>query len=226
MKKMAPFLTMLTVLVLSINRDAVAQDENESGFKAGADLYTTYVWRGTRYGHGPSVQPSVKYTKGIFTAGVWGSFDASGYSETDPYFSLAFDNGIGIGLTDYYYPGLPVFEFASSDTTGSNVLELNAGYTKGALSLSGNYIFNQAGRAGSAGGDVYFQATYTSSNFSLFAGAGNGWHTSDGSFALCNLGIGTTKTIEISDKFSIPVNGQIILNPDREQLFVTVGFSF
>jgi hypothetical protein len=57
-------------------------------------------------------------------------------------------------------------------------------------------------------------------------GAGNGWHTSDGEFKLCNLGIGTTKTIIVSDNFSIPVTGQVILNPDREQLFLVIGFTF
>jgi hypothetical protein len=60
----------------------------------------------------------------------------------------------------------------------------------------------------------------------LFAGGGNGWHTKDGEFDLCNVGISTTKEIKLSDSFSIPVSGQIIVNPDREQLFVVVGFSF
>ena len=123
---------------------------------------------------------------------------------------------MSLGLTNYYYPGLKIFNV--SDTAGSNALELNAGFTKGGLSLSANYIVNQAGGAGSVGGDKYFQAGYsfTFQNVKVNSNA----------FNLCNVGVGTSKTLKLSETFSIPVNGQIILNPDREQLFVVVGFSF
>jgi hypothetical protein len=73
---------------------------------------------------------------------------------------------------------------------------------------------------------MYFQAGYSFTYFNLFVGAGDGWHTSDGEFALCNVGIGTSKTIKLTETFSIPVIGQVILNPEKEQLFVVVGFSF
>ena len=60
-----------------------------------------------KYGQGPAIQPTVKYVAGGLTVGVWGSFDASGYAETDPYISYALPFGLSFGLTDYYYPGLP-----------------------------------------------------------------------------------------------------------------------
>jgi hypothetical protein len=34
------------------------------------------------------------------------------------------------------------------------------------------------------------------------------------------------RKIKITDDFSVPVNGQIIINPEREQLYLVVGFSF
>jgi hypothetical protein len=170
------------------------------------------------------LQPSVKFETGGLTLGVWGAFDANGYTEADPYISYSFPFGLSLGLTDYYSPGLEVFE--TSDTAGSHALEINAGFAKGGLSLSANYIVNEAGGIASAGGDMYFQAGYAFEHFNIFVGAGDGWHTSDGEFNLCNLGIGTSKEIRITDSFSIPVNGQVILNPEKEQLFVVVGFSF
>lgn len=200
------------------------QEENNSNLSVNADLYSNYIWRGSRFGTGPQVQPSVKYTNGGLTIGVWGSFDFSGYSEADPYLSFSFPFGLSLGLTDYYYPGLALFD--ASEESGSHALELNAGYTYKILSLSGNYILNQAGRAGSTGGDIYLQAGLTFEKCSLFAGAGNGWHTTDGEFNFCNVGFGTSKTIEISGTFSVPVTGQVIINPDREMLFLVVGFSF
>jgi hypothetical protein len=222
-KRMVFIATIALVIITNIRLQA--QDKIEiSKFIVGADLYSNYVWRGTKYGKGPSVQPSLKFVSGGLIAGVWGSFDASGYSEADPYISYTFPVGLSLGLTDYYYPGLPFFEV--SDTAGSHAFEINGGFVRGGISLSANYIVNEAGGAASSGGDMYFQAGYAFKDFSLFAGAGNGWHTSDGEFAFCNLGIGSTKTIRITDSFSIPVNGQIILNPEREQLYIVVGFSF
>jgi len=225
MKKSMMIFTGMLALVLICNTRLEAQTETgESRFSVGADLYSNYIWRGTKFGKGPAVQPSVKFVTGGLTLGVWGSFDASGYAEADPYISYTLPFGLSLGMTDYYYPGTKFFEV--SETAGSHAFEINAGFAKGGLSLSANYIINQAGVAGSVGGDMYFQAGYAFTYFNVFMGAGDGWHTSDGEFALCNLGLGTSKTIKLTDSFSIPVTGQVILNPDREQLYLVVGFSF
>lgn len=225
MKKTMMFFTgLITLMILATNLLQAQEDQQKSKFNVGADLFSNYIFRGKRFGQGPSVQPSVKYINGGLTAGVWGSFDASGYTEADPYVSYSFPFGLSLGLTDYYYPGLKLFDVSKS--TGSQVLEINSGFATGGLTLSANYILNEAGGAESAGGDTYFQAGYAFTNFSLFAGAGSGWHTSDGKFNLCNVGLGTTKELKITDSFSIPVSGQVIVNPEREQLFLVVGFSF
>lgn len=200
------------------------QEEKVSPFNAGVDFYSNYVWRGTKFGTGPAVQPSLKFATGGLTIGAWGSFDASGYSEADLYALYAFDFGLSFGLTDYYYPNLEYFDY--SDTTGAHAFEINGSYEIKGLSLSANYIVNEAGGAASVGGDMYFEIGYSFPYFRLFAGAGDGWHTSDGEFAICNLGLGTSKTIVITDKFSIPVSGSVILNPDTEQLYLVVGLSF
>jgi hypothetical protein len=193
-------------------------------FKTGADVFSSYVWRGSKFGQGPSIQPSVSFSYGVFTLGAWGAFDASGYAETDPYLSFSFPFGLSLGLTDYYYPGLDLFDVTTE--TGSQALELNAGFNKAGLGLSFNYILNEAGSAGSQGGDLYVQAGYDFKKFSLFAGAGNGWHTSDTEFDFCNIGVGSTKDIKVTENLTIPLKGQVIFNPDKSQLYVVAGFSF
>jgi hypothetical protein len=200
------------------------QDKNKLDFNVGADFYSSYVYRGTRFGQGPSVQPVLKLTYAGLTAGVWGAYDFSGYCETDPYISYNFPFGLALGLTDYHYPPLNAFDV--SDSTGTHALEANTSFTKWGLSLSANYVFNEAGGAGSEGKDIYLQAGYNFGMFNILIGAGNGWYTSDTEFGLCNLAIGVTKSITVTEKFSIPVNGQVILNPDRKQLFLIVGFTF
>jgi len=211
------FFTLLAFCVFNAN----AQEESKSSFTAGADFYSNYVWRGSLLGTGPAFQPSVKFTSGVFTAGVWGSFDASGYAEADPYLSFAFKNGLSIGLTDYYYPRAGGAFTADS----TNAYEINAGYAIGGLSLSANYILNKASVAASKGKDKYFQASYAFKKCSLTVGAGDGWHTSNGKFNVCNIALGTGKVIKITDSFSIPVTGQIVYNPQRNQMFMVVGFS-
>ena len=223
MKKQGFFYGLNLIIMISLVSPVVAQEEApESKFQVGADVYSNYIWRGTRYG-GPSIQPSMSFSAGGLTLGVWGSFDASGYMETDPSISYEFPFGLSLGLSDYYFPTLPLFE--TSDTAGSHAFELNAGFTKGGLNLSANYILNEAGGAGSAGDDLYFQVGYEFRDFNIFLGAGDGWHTSDGDFAICNIGLGVNREIKISDAFSIPVTGQIICNPEREALYIVVGFT-
>jgi|SRR6056297_256745 len=190
----------------------------------GVDLYSTYVFRGIAYS-GPSIQPSVEFSAGGFSLGAWGSqgidgnAGSPGFQEMDLYTSYSFDFGLSIGFTDYYYPGSP---YGDDD---SHALELNVGYSVGDLSLAGNYIFNEAENAGSAGDDTYFELGYSAGSADLFIGAGDGWHSSDGDFALVNLGLGTSKEIKITDSFSLPLSGAVIYNPDSEQFYILAGIS-
>jgi hypothetical protein len=222
MKKLMFFLSFTATTCLLTVTGLKAQDNSEkSNFSVGADIYSNYIWRGTKFGQGPAFQPAVKFVTSGLTIGVWGSFDASGYTETDPYISYSLPFGLSLGVTDYYYPGLGGSFFSDS----SNAYELNLGYTIKGLSLSANYIVNEAPVPASSGSDVFFQAGYAFKKFNVSIGAGNGWHTSDTKFNVCQITVGTNKTIAITDKFSVPVTGQVILNPDKKQLFVVVGFS-
>ncbi len=212
---------IIAVCFLTALKMDAQEAEKTSSFSAGADFYSNYIWRGSKFGTGPAFQPSVSFETGGLTIGVWGSFDAAGYTETDPYISYSLPFGLSLGFTDYYYPGLG----GSFLSDSSNAIEFNLGYTIKGLSLSGNYIFNEASVPASSGGDLYFQAAYDFGNFNLSVGAGNGWHTSDTEFNVCQIALGTSKEIKITDNFSIPVTGSVILNPDKKELYVVVGFS-
>ena len=216
MKKKITLIVFTVLAICSLNVKAQEVEEKVSPFTVGADIYSNYIWRGTKLGTGPAFQPSVKFNKGFLTLGVWGSFDASGYTEVDPYISIALPFGLSIGMTDYYFPHLG----GSFSADSANAYEVNVGFTKGGLSLSANYILNEATTAASSGKDMYFQAAYAFTNFNVSVGAGDGWHTSDTEFNVCHVAIGTGKVIKLSDTFSIPVTGQVIYNPDRDVMYV------
>jgi hypothetical protein len=224
-KPLQYFFTIVFVAFLASSLPTQSAQAQEVTVTPGVDLYSTYVWRGVAYS-GPSIQPYVELGAGGFALGAWGSqgIDGSftdgsnGFQEMDLYTSYTFDFGLSLGVTDYYYPGTLYFE------ENSHAFELNGGYSIGNLSLSANYIF--AGE-GSVGDDVYFQAGYSAGPASLFVGGGDGWHvdTPEDGFQIVNVGVATSKEIPITDDFSLPVSGSVILNPDTEQLYILAGIS-
>lgn len=215
MKRITLLLTGMLLMLATMTTKA-------QEWSTGVDLYSSYVWRGVQFG-GPSIQPTVEFSKGGFAVGAWGSADFAGYMEMDLYMSYGFDFGLSVGLTDYYYPGLEYFDF--SEETGAHGLEVNLGYEVGSFSLAGNYMLNKAGGAATAGGDKYFELGYAFKSVNVFAGAGDGWHTPDGKFGIVNVGLGTSKEIKLTDSFSLPLSGSVILNPTTEQFFIVVGIS-
>ena len=228
--------TLLVVSLVMFPLNLKAQEEEptsgarrsqqSSPFDVGGDLVSSYIWRGTKFGTGPAIQPYLEVAFGNFTMGAWGSycFTSNEGAEADLYLSYGFDFGLSIGLTDYYFPGTNYFDYSTEN--GSHAFEINLGYEIKGFSIAANYIVNKAGSAGSSGSDLYFELGYGFKYFSLFAGAGDGWHTSDGEFMVCNFGLSASHEIEITDKFSLPVSGSLIWNPQREQFHIVLGVSF
>ncbi len=220
MKNLRTIILALTA-VLSLG---IMSAQEESPFSVGVDVVSNYVWRGSKVDDA-SIQPCIEYSTGGFTLGTWGSWSFTGGTcEADLYASYGFDFGLSIGVTDYYYQGTKYFEYSTD--SGAHAFELNAGYEFDKLSLSANYILNESAGAGSEGGDLYFEAAYAFKHFDVFVGAGDGWHTSDGDFMVCNIGIGTSKEVKITDSYSLPVFGQVVVNPEKEEYNIVVGISF
>lgn len=230
MKKTGVFgvvLTLFVVSFLAVPTNLKAQEEEKSSpFSVGGDLVSSYVWRGTKYGKGPAIQPYLSFSAGGFEIGGWGNycFSSTEGAEADIYASYGFDFGLSIGVTDYYFPGTTYLDF--SDSTGAHGFEANLGYEIKGFSVSANYMFNEAPTAGTTGGDMYFELGYAFKYFGIHLGAGDGWHTEGDKFAVCNIGISSSKDIKVSEKYSIPIYGSLIWNPEREEYHVVVGVSF
>ncbi len=193
---------------------------NGQEWNTGLDIYSSYIWRGTKFGSGPAFQPSVEFSTGGLTVGAWGSYNASinEAAEADLYVSYAFALGestsLTLTVTDYYFPGS---NWLSED---SHYIEPMATLAVGGFSLAGAFMMN------SGEGDVYIEAGYATGSVNLFIGGGDGAYTVDGKFNLCNLGIESTKELKITDTFSLPVSGAAILNPSSEQFHIVAGISF
>lgn len=192
---------------------------NAQEWSTGLDIYSSYIWRGAKFGSGPAFQPSVEFSAGGLAIGAWGSFNASTdeAAEADLYASYGFDLGetgsLSFTLTDYYFPGSEWLDGKS------HFIEPMVSLGLGSFSLTGAYIMNDGA------GDIYLEAGVAAGPVNLTLGGGDGAYTTDGAFTICNIGIGTSKEIKITDTFSLPVSGSVILNPSSEQLYVVVGIS-
>ena len=228
MKKIL-MITASVLLLMTFIPVANAQEEEEgSKWNAGLDIYSSYIWRGLKFGTGAAFQPSVDFTTGGLTIGAWGSFSTGDTeaAEADLYATYAFNLGekgaLSFTVTDYYFPGT---EYFNGD---SHFIEPLVNLGLGNLSLTAAYMFYNAAPNGS--GDIYVQAGYTAGPVTLTLGGGNGQYSfeeedEDDKFAISNIGLGYAKEIKITDSFSLPISGSLILNPSTEQLYVVVGIS-
>ncbi len=228
MKKILMISAGLLLLITFIPN--VNAQEEESKWNAGLDIYSSYIWRGLKFGTGAAFQPSVEFSTGGFAIGAWGSFSTgdSEAAEADLYASYGFDLGenasLSFTVTDYYFPGSDYFD------KNSHFIEPMVSLGLGGFSLTAAYMFYDGAGNGDASGDIYLQADYAIGAVNLTLGGGNGQYSfeddgGDDKFSISNIGIGTSKEIKITDSFSLPISGSIILNPSTEQLFVVVGIS-
>ena len=145
MKKTAKLLSLAVALLAGFGGTAQAE-----GFKVGADVVSSYVWRGGDLGDSPAIQPALSYTfagSGI-VVGAWGSYalsdtiksatpphDKYRYQEVDLYATVPV-GPFSLTVTDYYIPDTTLsprtFDFSKDSF---NVIEASISYAKDNLGL-------------------------------------------------------------------------------------------
>ena len=170
MKKTVKLISLAAAIFAGLSGTAQAE-----GFKIGADVVSSYVWRGIEIGDSAAIQPALSYTfPGIgVVVGAWGSYaitdnvidDLSNkhrYQEVDLYATVPV-GPLSLTVTDYY---VVPFNTGSSNRTfdftsdGPNVVELSVGYAQKNLSLLA--AINVAGNDTTIGykNAKYFEAGY------------------------------------------------------------------
>ncbi|MDM8002072.1 MAG: hypothetical protein QUS66_04045 [Bacteroidota bacterium] len=218
------FAALLLSATALFNAPLYSQERITSSLSVTTDAVSSYIWRGTRQGRGPHLQPGVEFSSGSFTGGVWGTLDFHGYKEADLYLALDLPAGFSIGLQDYWITAYRWTDFSAE--SGGHALEASLGYDTENVSLFAGYILNEAGGAGSSGGDLYLESRFSFDWFTVFMGAGTGWHTLEGQFRVCSIGLEVSEDLPLTERFTVPVTGQIVYNPDSDRVFLTAGLSF
>jgi len=224
MKKTVTIASLAVALFAGMGSTAQAE-----GFKIGADVVSSYVFRGGELGDSPAIQPNLSYTfPGIgVVVGAWGSYaiaedDGDRYKEIDLYVTVPV-GPFSITLTDYYLPNDgDAFDYSDD---GPNTLEASIGYSHENLGLLAAMFI--------AGNDYdnakYFEASYKfydKDGFSAKAVVGAGEEDYDGdqygieesdTIALVNTGISVSK-----DRYT----ASYIYNPDTEKSHLVFMASF
>ncbi len=238
MKRSFMILAALLLLLLPSMQGLHAQDDNKSKLDFGTDMVSRYVWRGTDFGNSPSIQPFISYSIAGFEIGTWGSFstNAANMQEVDLYASYTFAKDMfTVGLTDYFFPDATVSMnnyFDYGDTTTGHIFEGNLGFNGTGnvpLYFTANYNFYGADKDNS----LYFEIGYKGSckyvDYTVFMGGatGKGIYLTPGAdgFSVVNVGLGVSKDIQITEKWSLPLFAQIITNPQAQNIFLVFGFS-
>jgi hypothetical protein len=187
----------------------------------GADVASSYVWRGTQFGNGPHVQPWMSLGYGNLELGAWGSVPLTagdGGTELDLY--VSYDLGpLALTVTNYTFPNTsPASKGAYVDGEGlfeGDYLEVSGSGSVGPIDLTVGYF-------------TELEALYIEAGFSIgvvdvaigYAGEDDSdWYVSEA--GLCNISVGGSKEVKITDDYSLPLFGSLVYNPDAESAFLT-----
>lgn len=225
-----PILLMSTfVLTTLVSTAALAQT-----FNLGADIVSRYIWRGADYGESASVQPALSVSSGGFEVGTWASYamNPEGAFANEHDLWLSYTAGpITFGVTDYYFPnaGFDFFDF-DGDGEGAHLIEpFMSGSGPASFPFTffaGYFAHNDPDKS------VYLNVGYPFAidgvdlSFGIGASATESALYGTDGFGIIELNLAASKSIPVTDGFSLPINVAYVLNPYAERSFLVVGLSF
>tara|TARA_E500000331_G_scaffold159916_1_gene155005 strand:- start:348 stop:1016 length:669 start_codon:yes stop_codon:yes gene_type:complete len=207
---------LLTIVALLSPNISYSQD-------FGADLVSSYVWRGTQFGSGAHVQPYMDLGSGNLTGGVWGSFPTSakgGGNELDLWVSYDF-GPLALTLTNYTFPGDGGVYADGEGLFNGDYTELAASTSIMGVDLSAGYFTEVEA--------LYVELGFSTGAVDIAFGYGDDQGDAfyaDGGSGIVNMSFSGSKDIQISDSYALPVFGSFIINPEAETAFLVFGISF
>ena len=205
---------------------------------AGADVVSSYLWRGLYLG-GASIQPGLGFSTSGFSIKAWGSVDLANLTNVKEFdLTVACQtSGMCFAVTDYWIAPQGNYKyFTYSKARGTaHTLEASLGYTfpeRFPLSFSWNTNFAGYDAVNAAGNTLYSTYIEASYPFSVNDVALEGvfgltpWKGLYADrFSVVNIGLKATKNVQIAD-YTLPIFVQLVLNPNREDAGLAFGASF
>jgi hypothetical protein len=205
--------------------------QNKTEVSVGADLVSSYIWRGQDCG-GVSIQPTISVGRSGFSLTAWGSvgFDKNDTKEVD--LTLGYSTGgFSAGVTDYWFNSAPrYFDYAAH---GAHLFEGTLAYDFGVVAVAwntnfaGNDYFNADGkRSFSSYAEVSVPFNLGGLDFSAEVGM-TPW---EGMYAdklnVVNISLGVQKVIQVTPSFAVPAFAKLTANPYQDKMYFAFGLSF
>jgi len=231
-----------------------ADEEDDELINLSADVASGFVWRGLVNNMSPVIQPSITFSPGKFSIGTWTSvpfirFDES--QELDVFIDYQITPSISIGICDYFlYDGSGEYNYFDYKRTNTgHYLDLQLSYDG-----SGKIPVRATVSAIIAGGDIdktTFEETVSGNltddgknNFSTYIELGYGNKLGGVDWEICmgivpmwsyfynidcpgivNLGLGVSKSFEITPTYSLPLSLQFTVNPTAKAAWLVAKIS-
>jgi len=225
-------------------------------FSAGADLVSSFLWRGLNFGNSPAIQPNVAVEVSGVKLSVLSSyalmanyprgFDKVPYSEFDLELKYSIPTNIGtfvIAYSDIFMPCLGL-EYSNYDGVVDNI-ETGAHWLGARIAYEGTESFPISFMAeynfhNDACKSLYAELGYSftcgRTDIGLVFGVATGTNSDlvgsafyeiyEDKIAVINVGGSISKTIQITDSFSIPFKASLCINPNANMPYLAVSFSF
>ncbi len=225
-------------IALALPVATMAQDKVEAS--VGADIVSGYVWRGQDLG-GVSIQPVLTLEYKGFWAEAWGNvgIDSNDTKEIDLTIGYS-TGGFSISITDYWMgdtDGVSNKYFKYGAHSTAHTFEAQVGYDFGPLAL--NWYTNFAGSDGVNEDGKRAYASYVSATVPFTLGGleweaeigatpwGNDYYEGcESGFAVCDISLGASKEIKITESFSVPAFAKMTFNPRTEGAYFVFGLTF
>ena len=231
---------VLTLIMLIIGSYSFANDTTKVEASLGADMVSHYVWRGQLLGNSPSIQPTMGISYSGISFGSWGSYSFANSAFQEAYLYVTYNfKSLTLGVNDYFTPndslgaGNRYFDYNNSSTahtlepfiTLSNIAGTSFSATAAVFAFG-----NDKNNNGKNQYSTYLEINYNTNigefemNFIGGATFAKGYYAKK--LAVVNLGTSLIKQIKVTDSFSIPFKGSFIINPNTENVFLVLDFSF
>lgn len=226
---------VFAVLLLPANvraEELLLNDDKEISISLGADVVSSYVWRGS-FLDGASVQPAISFDVAGLSVGMWGSTSFTSfanwnnsYKELDLYISYVI-KGFSVTLTDYFCATENDMYFRGWGDV--HILEGTVGYD---FSECCNLPLSVAWNTNFLNDDDYSTYIHLGYDFAvrsidLSAGLGvtpwKGAYASD--FNVTDISLRATKMFTLKN-FEPAIWVEGIFAPAANDAFLVVGFSF
>ena len=237
-------LTFLTILAgMAFSTFAQEEKPGNCNLSIGADLASSYLWRGLQQGTGPAIQPWGEFSYKGLTLGTWGNYEFTGeFKEVDLYAKYTYKD-FSLLFIDFFYPdyeGLDqnYYNFDTKTTGHASELGLSFNGTEkipvsvyGGVFLYGTPIDHKVNDTSAMNYSTYFEINYLGKlndySYNVFLGftpTESYLYGTEG-FSVFNVGLSAKKAIKVTDGFSLPVKLTLATNPVSRKIFMALLIS-